>query len=257
MTYQDRHIYWVSGQDALPFLQGVLSNSVMSLQGADGLLWAALLNPQGKYLSDMFIGRVQGQLICDLSSAQAEASIRRLTMYRLRADVQFLLQDWGMVAGVGTVPNGAFADPRHPALGWRIYGPKNQLPALQAVDWDMLRVQHLIPQAGIELIENDSYLLEMGFERLHGVDFRKGCYVGQEVTARMKHKTELRKGLARVALSGPVPLGTAIENEGKEVGRIYTQAGGYALAYLRFGRTSELMQAAGQTVTLAPQPNLD
>ena len=71
----------------------------------------------------------------------------------------------------------------------------------QSIDWDALRVEHLIPESGIELIPDETYLLEAGFERLHGVDFRKGCYVGQEVTARMKHKTELRKGLVTVGIT--------------------------------------------------------
>jgi hypothetical protein len=112
----------------------------------------------------------------------------------------------------------------------------------------------VIPESGIELIPDESYLLEMGFERLHGVDFRKGCYVGQEVTARMKHKTELRKGLARVGIAGTVLVGTEImTDDGKPVGNLFTQSGGAALAYLRFDRAQGPMTAGGAAVTFEGQ----
>ena len=88
-------------------------------------------------------------------------------------------------------------------------------------------------------------------ERLHGVDFRKGCYVGQEVTARMKHKTELRKGLVRVTVSAPVPVGTEIMAGEKPAGILYTQAGGEGIAYLRLDRAKEGMQAGDAQVALA------
>ena len=104
-------------------------------------------------------------------------------------------------------------------------------------------VAHCIPECGAELIPGESYILECGFERLDGVDFRKGCYVGQEVTARMKHKTELRKGLARVAVSGKAEPGTEITADGKPVGRLTTRAGDRAIAYLRFDKAGADMRA--------------
>ena len=93
------------------------------------------------------------------------------------------------------------------------------------------------------MIVDDSYLLESGFERLHGVDFRKGCYVGQEVTARMKHKTDLRKGLVRVRIAGSAPVGTPIMAGDKPGGTLFTQSGGFAIAYLRFDRMDGPMTA--------------
>ncbi|TAG15636.1 MAG: folate-binding protein, partial [Rhodobacterales bacterium] len=140
-------------------------------------------------------------------------------------------------------------DPRHPALGWRAYGDAGGRPA---IDWDSIRVTHLIPESGIELIPDDSYILEAGFERLHGVDFRKGCYVGQEVTARMKHKTELRKGLARVAIRGSAPVGTEILSDGKPAGTLFSQSGDRAIAYLRFDRAEGALTAGPATLQLLP-----
>ncbi|NJS38251.1 MAG: hypothetical protein HC783_03685 [Rhodobacteraceae bacterium] len=105
---------------------------------------------------------------------------------------------------------------------------------------------------GIELIPDTSYILEAGFERLHGVDFRKGCYVGQEVTARMKHKTELRKGLMRVAVTGTAPVGTAITAGERTLGQLFTQSGGFGIAYLRHDWVEPEMRAG--TAVLHPSP---
>ncbi len=236
----DRHLVALEGADVLTFLQGVVSNDVLPLAGADGLVWTALLTPQGKYLADFFVGRLQGRFFLDLPAALAPQTLQRLAMYRLRAKVVFSDLDWAVGRGLGDAPAGALPDPRHPALGWRSYGLSTGAPA---TDWAAIRVAHVIPETGIELIPNESYLLETGFERLHGVDFRKGCYVGQEVTARMKHKTELRKGLVRVQIDGAAEPGTAITAEGREAGTLHTVAGTQALAHLRFDRAGTAMQA--------------
>ena len=116
-----------------------------------------------------------------------------------------------------------------------------------------LRVAHLVPETGVELVADASYILEMGFERLNGVDFRKGCYVGQEVTARMKHKTELKKGLVRVDIDGPPPVpGTEILAGDKPAGTLYTAVQGAGLAYLRFDRAGGEMRAGDARI----RPNI-
>ncbi|NBZ88738.1 CAF17-like 4Fe-4S cluster assembly/insertion protein YgfZ [Stagnihabitans tardus] len=244
----ERRIVGLEGADVLPFLQGLVTNDVLPLAKGKGLVWAGLLTPQGKYLADFFVGNDGGGLFLDLPEPMADGVLRRLTMYRLRADVRFVARETGVVRGLGAAPEGALADPRHEALGWRLYGAG----AEAQVDWDAIRVEAMVPESGIELVPEESYPLELGFERLRGVDFRKGCYVGQEVTARMKHKTELRKGLVRVALEAPVPVGTPVTAAGKEAGAVYTQSGGRGLAWLRFDRTEGAMEAAGGAVRLAP-----
>lgn len=115
------------------------------------------------------------------------------------------------------------------------------------MDWTAIEVANLIPTSGIELT-SDTFILEVGFERLNGVDFRKGCYVGQEVTARMKHKTELRKGLAQVQVTGDADVGTLIEADGKPAGTLLSRSGDLALAYLRFDRARGPMRAGDATV---------
>jgi tRNA-modifying protein YgfZ len=248
-TAADRVVWTVSGADRFKFLQGLISNDMLPLEKAPGLIWAALLSPQGKYLADFFVMRPEGadHLLIDIHQDLAAATWRRLMMYRMRADVQLGTTDLTVTRGLGAGPSGSMPDPRHSALGWRAYGLAGG-PAV--IDWDAIRVEHCIPASGIELIVEDSYLLETGFERLHGVDFRKGCYVGQEVTARMKHKTELRKGLVTVGIEGEAPVGTEILSGDKEAGRIFTQSGGKAIAYLRFDRSSGPMMAGDARVFL-------
>lgn len=244
-----RSIIEISGKDRITFLQGLVTNDVSRLR--DGPLYAALLTPQGKYLADFFLIEQDDNILMDVSADLAENLIQRLTMYRLRADVGIAPSDRQVHRGLGPVPEGAFADPRLPALGWRRYSRDTAPDAADAQAYEALRVAHCVPETGVELIPNETYILEAGFERLHGVDFHKGCYVGQEVTARMKHKTQLKKGLKTVLVKGEAPVGTAILSDGKPVGTLYSQANGKGIAYLRFDRARGQMRAGAAEVTLA------
>ena len=247
-TAPDRLVYTLTGTDALPFLQGLVTNDVLPLAKAPGIVWAALLTPQGKYLADFFVVNTGAALLLDIKSSLAATTVQRLSMYKLRADVQITPTDLAVTRGLGEAPSGALPDPRHPAMGWRAYGLPGGDPV---IDWDALRVANTIPESGVELIPNDSYILENGFERLRGVNFRKGCYVGQEVTARMKHKTELKKGLVPVQIDGDAAPGTPILQDGKPAGTLFTRAGDRALAWLRLDRT-EGLTAGGAKIMLPP-----
>ena len=250
-TAPDRTLWTLTGKDALSFLQGLVSNDLRPLEAAPGIVWCALLNPQGKYLADFFVVRpADGKLLIDIASTLAADTLRRLTMYRLRADVQIAPSPLHVLRGLGAPPAGSLPDPRHPALGWRLWSATPG--TAPTIDWDRVRVAHVIPESGIELIPDDSYILEAGFERLHGVDFRKGCYVGQEVTARMKHKTELRKGLVAVVVDGVAQVGAEVLSDGKPAGVIYTQSDGRAIAYLRHDRIAPEMQAGNAVVRPLP-----
>ncbi|MFY2824661.1 YgfZ/GcvT domain-containing protein [Ruegeria sp. MALMAid1280] len=241
----NRRILRLSGSDTDSFLQGLVTNDISGLD--TGLVYAALLTPQGKYLADFFLKRDGDAVLLDVSEDIADSFVKRLGMYKLRADV--VIEDSGLnlQRGTGQAPEGALPDPRHPDMGWRAYTPKPE--ADDGTDWDAIRVRHCIPETGIELTP-DSYILESGFEALNGVDFKKGCYVGQEVTARMKHKTELRKGLRSVRVEGSAPVGTEILSGGKSAGTLFTQANGQGIAYLRLDRATGDMQANGAAVSL-------
>lgn len=136
-------------------------------------------------------------------------------------------------------------DPRHEALGWRAYGDTDQS---DATDWNALYVAHMIPRTGVELT-GDTYVLEARFEALNGVDFKKGCFVGQEIVARMKHKTTLQKGLAQVQIEGPARTGDPIMAADKPAGTLHSIDGDKGLAYLRFDRATGVMQAGTAKLT--------
>ncbi len=239
----ERILYEITGADREHFLQGLVTNDVSHVK--DGLVYTALLTPQGKYLADFFLLTRGEAIVLDIDASIAEATIKRLSMYKLRADVAIAPSDLNVYRGTGPAPEGALADPRHPDMGWRLYGDK---AGDDGTDWDAIRVAHCIPETGVELTP-DTFILEAGFERLAGVDFRKGCYVGQEVTARMKHKTELRKGFVTVDVKGPAEPGAEITSDGRSIGRLFTRSGDRAIAYLRFGRATGEMAADDAVVT--------
>ena len=226
-----RHIFRLSGADTRNFLQGLVTNDVERID--TGLVYAALLTPQGKYLADFFLVPDGDAVLMDADASQADMLRMRLGMYRLRADVTITDTALFVHRGLGAAPKDGFADPRHGKMGWRAYRDAPQTD--DTVDWTARRVALMIPETGIELTP-DTFILEARFEAINGVDFRKGCYVGQEVTARMKHKTTLRKGLAAVAIDGPAETGTQIIAKGKTAGTLLSRAGNIGIAYLRFDR---------------------
>ena len=237
----DRTVLALTGTDRTDFLQGLVTNDITR----DGLVYAALLTPQGKFLADFFVISEDDRLLIDVAESHAAPLFQRLSMYRLRADVQITETDLILSRGTGDAPDGAFADPRNQALGWRLYG---ETDVSDSTDWDSLRIAHLVPETGIELTP-ETYVLEANFEALNGVDFRKGCFVGQEIVARMKHKTDLRKGLCRVRIEGDASPGDAITADGKPAGTLYTCTGDAGIAYLRFDRADGVMHAGHATLT--------
>ena len=269
-----RAVLRLGGLDARDWLQGLVSNDVRRL-ARDHAVYAALLTPQGKYLFDFFLVEgADGAILLDVAASRAAALMQRLSLYRLRRDVQIadvsaqtqVALVWrpqtgqAQTGGAALASPGALvvADPRDAALGWRLYAQDAAAAlALAGVEiaprdaYDALRVTAGAPESGVELIPDDSYILEAGFERLNGVDFRKGCYVGQEVTARMRHKTDLRKGLLRVRVEGAAPPpGTPVTTaDGKPAGALFTVIDGAGLAHLRFDRAAGRLSAGGATVT--------
>ena len=256
---ENRAILHITGKDAFAFLQGLITNDMAktALGSQGSLIYTALLSPQGKYLFDFFVLEDRGDYLgagylIDIDAECADGFCQRLTMYKLRADVQIEKTIGWVARGLSdkTGDKTVHPDPRHGSLGWRSYH-FDAPPPLPDTDWNALYVRHLIPKTGVELIANETYILEAGFERLNGVDFQKGCYVGQEVTARMKHKTTLRKGLARVRLDGVVAIGTDIMAGGKSIGKVLSQADGRAIAHLRFEQAKGEMLAGGVLVTIS------
>ena len=246
----DRAVLSVSGSDASGFLQGLITNDLGKLR--DGAaIHGALLTPQGKYLFDFLVFRRGEAFFLDCEADSRPALAKRLAMYRLRADAVIDAAVPDTVCAVfgsdaeetagGVEEADVFADPRHPALGARVVGERGGdvlkragIEEAARAEYEALRIAQGIPDGRRDLVPEKSFLLENGYEELNGVDFEKGCYVGQEVTARMKHRKLVRKRLVPVRIDGPAPEpGTAVFNGESEVGEIRSSAGNLALALLR------------------------
>jgi tRNA-modifying protein YgfZ len=249
-----RTVLRMAGADVREVLQNVVTNNLDRLAPGNAV-YAALLTPQGKYLFDfLLIDGADGAVLIDCAADRAEALAARLRMYCMRRDARLTGEAELGVALVwgGDAPDGPLvvADPRATALGWRLYAaePAVALAATGAATadraaYDAIRVAHLVPASGVELVPDQTYILEAGFEALNGVDFHKGCYVGQEVTARMKHKAVLKKRLVRVRVDGETAPGTPVTTHGKPVGALFSQSGGRGLALLRLDRVEGVLEA--------------
>ena len=248
----NRTVLCVRGPDAKSFLQNLVTNDVTKLNNK--IIYSALLTPQGKLFADFFLADLGQDILIDVNSKVSDSLLKLLNLYKLRAEITIEKTNLKVSTGINNRPQNGLEDPRHPKMGWRYYG--NEVLSEKNIDWEKLRIENLIPEFGKEL-SSDSYILEYGFEKLNGVDFKKGCYVGQEVTARMKHKTKLRKGLAIVETTGRVPLNTPIYANNKIVGKVFSCTNSQGLAYLRFDSALKKMMAGKIEITYHKNSFLD
>src|ERR1700728_1471881 len=258
---EDRGVLSVSGEDATSFLQGLLTNDVERLQPSEAR-YAALLTPQGKSLFCMIVRRAPGEepsYLIDCAPAQAADLAKRLGFYKLRAKVAVadVSADRAVAAFWGdespSVAEGLlYADPRDPRLGWRAILPRPLAAAIGSEhggEYEGLRIAVGAPKGGLDFAYADAFPHAANFDLLHGVDFDKGCYVGQEVVSRMKHRGTARKRVTRVKLGGPAPApGTPVMDRELAVGALRSASGREALALLRLDRAEEAM-AAGRTLS--------
>jgi folate-binding protein YgfZ len=224
----------VSGGDAETFLQGLVSNDLRKL--SSGAVYAAMLSPQGKFLHDFFLIRRGDAILMDCDSLRVNDLLSRLTLYKLRAAVNIEKLPDAVTAAWGKKTEQGYADPRLPAMGYRIIGAAKTDGWQEKTfdDYEAHRLALGIPDGAQDMLIDKSFLLELGFESLHGVDFNKGCYVGQEVTARSKFRGQVRKHIYQVRADGELPpLGTPIVQDGAEVGQLRSHAGNIGLAIIR------------------------
>ena len=287
---EDRGLLSVGGVDRVTFLQGLVSNDIEKV-GAKRAVYAALLTPQGKYLHDFFVVGLDDALLLDCERARLDDLKKRLSMFKLRADVT--LDDrsgelrvatlYGDSAGdalglsgdagsAGTFGGGiAFIDPRLKDAGARAVLPLEgaaktledaRFKATDAPEYDRLRLQLGLPDGSRDLVVEKSTLLESGFDELNGVDWDKGCYMGQELTARTKYRGLVKKRLVPVTFDGPPPAPeTPVMLGEKEAGELRSSLpaddGGIGLALLRLDSMAEAdetetaLKAGAVTVTPA------
>lgn len=255
MTYltelPSRGVIEVAGEDRVAFLQGLVSNDV-ELVTPGRAIWTGLLTPQGKYLADFFILTDGTTLLLDCERAQIPMLASKLSRFRLRSKVTVTARDdvhvgaaWG-----GTAPSSAIVapDPRLPQAGWRVISssplPANATPE----DWDRHRLALALPDGTRDLEVDKTVLLEAGFDELHGLSWTKGCYMGQELTARTKYRGLLKRRLVQVEGELPPP-GTPILREGTEVGTMRSSHDHIGLAILRLDAIDASLSAAGIKLT--------
>ena len=270
---EDRGVVSVDGPEAGAFLQGLISNDIERVTDARAI-YAALLTPQGKFLHDFFVLRRGAGYLLDCEGPRTGDLGQRLMAYRLRADVALAdaTEDFRVIAlfggeggdGAFDLPAGEgsaapcaggtlMRDPRGAALGFRAVLPVSADLAFldqagfargSPADYERHRIAMGAPDGSRDMEVGRATLMECGFEALNGVDFEKGCYVGQELTARTKHRGLVRRRLARVALEGPLPpAGTPIVAGEREVGEIRSGLDGAALAVLRLERIAAAAEA--------------
>jgi tRNA-modifying protein YgfZ len=258
----DRGVVSVSGADATGFLQGLLTNDVERLAPGEAR-YAALLTPQGKILFDMIVVRAPSAdgaaYLLDCAATQAADLTRRLGFYRLRAKVNIADESaaravaafWGPEPAA-VEPGVLYADPRDPRLGWRAILPRPIADALGAEhvnEYEGLRIAIVAPKGGADFAYGNAFPHDVNLDLLHGLDFDKGCYVGQEVVSRMKHRGTARRRIVRVKLAGPPPApGAPILDRELTVGALGSSSGREALALLRLDRVEDAA-AAGRPLS--------
>lgn len=277
-----RAVLAVGGPDRVVFLQGLVSNDVTKL-APECALYAALLTAQGKYLHDFFLADGGGEIWLDCESERLGDLKRRLSLYRLRAKVVIEERPELAVAAVfgrdGLAALGlplepgatrqigdgvALVDPRLAALGARHIGPREtirtELAALGVAEvdfaeYDRQRLALGVPDGSRDLVVEKSTLLESGFDELHGVDWQKGCYIGQELTARTKYRGLIKKRLFPVRIDGAaLTPGALLTLDGKEAGEMRSARDSIGLALLRLEAVAENRALSAGTTTVTPLP---
>lgn len=254
----DRTVIRVDGADARHFLQNLITANVDAIKPGEAQS-AALLTPQGKILFDFLISKAgETAYDCDIRSDQSEDFIRRLTLYKLRAAVSFAsLKEQPVIAGWHSdAPAAALRDLRFPgeANVWRLYG-EGPAPDAERAAWDAVRIASGVAESGADFALSDVFPHDILMDRNGGVDFRKGCYVGQEVVSRMQHRGTARRRVAVLTADADLPAASDAGAEigilagDKPVGSLGSVAGRSGLAIVRTDRVADAL-SQGMPLTL-------
>jgi folate-binding protein YgfZ len=230
-----RSLIYIEGDDRYVFLQNLITNDINTLE-KNPVLYSCLLTPQGKFLFDFFIIKADKYLIIDCEGEERGKELySRLNLYRLRSKVTLSLEENANIYA-GTLPlppKGSLKDPRNPQIGWRSFEKPEEAESPFDV-WDRYRIRLGIPDGSRDMIPDKSTLLECNIDKLNGVSFEKGCYVGQEVTARMKYRGLTKKHLYAVEFSPPyLEAFSDIHLNEKKIGQVHSANKELGLALLK------------------------
>lgn len=244
-----RALIRVSGPDARPFLHNLLTQDVETLTPGE-LRFGALLSPPGRLLFDLFLRGEADGVTLDVAADRREALMQRLTMYRLRAQVAVEADDRPVFVSWPDVGTGFVVDPRAPGLGGRGFGLTVHADAAED-DWQAHRLSAGLPDPAADGGSDKTYVIEANFDLLNGIDFQKGCFVGQETTSRMKRRGAIRTRMLPIAFDGPPPpFGTEVLNGDLRAGQTLTGHNGAAMALLRLDRLEGALTVEGRPVTV-------
>lgn len=256
----DRGVVKLNGDDARHFLNNLVTAELTELKPGTAC-FAALLTPQGKIVADFLVTEAPaghgGGLLLDCPKALASQLATKLNFYKLRAKVtvENLTDQLGVLAAWGgqpqMMPDLAYLDPRNSELGIRVVVPQELAEKLVGVlgaelvaadNYEQHRIVCGVPSGGSDFIYGDAFPHETNMDRLHGVDFDKGCYVGQEVVSRMQHRGTARTRTVRLIVDGASPeTGSDVMADGKSVGKMGSARSGHALALLRIDKVSDAL----------------
>ncbi len=248
-----RSVLFVAGPDRVSFLQGLVSNDVSAAVPGHAV-WAALLTPQGKYLADFFVLSDGERLLLDCEREQAPMLAQKLARFRLRAKVEVGETGLAVAAawnGAPVLPADVLAapDPRLPDAGWRILADAPVPGNADEADYDRHRLLLGLPDGTRDCEPDRTVLLEAGFDELHGISWTKGCYMGQELTARTRYRGLLKRRLVPVSATGALPTpGTALNAAGREVGTMRSSRETLGLAVLRLDHLHGALEFDGGTL---------
>lgn len=256
LKLENRGVVRLTGPDSKSLLQGLITSDIENLS-ENNALYAALLTPQGKFLFDMIIIEADGELLLDVEADRKPDLLRRLMMYKLRADAEIIDDPrsvWALFDGEAQ-DGVAYSDPRHKAMHLRVISSDSPAPdasPLAVEKYEERRIRHGVPDSSRDMKIEKDFWLETDAERLSGVSFSKGCFVGQELTARMKHRMTLKKKLVTIKSGGAdIPAGVEIKTEsGKPAGEVRTSQGPFAIAYFRLEYADQPLVADGIPVTV-------
>lgn len=286
VALEDRGVVSLRGDDARSFLQGLTTNDI-NLVTPDRAIWTGLLTPQGKYLFDFFVAEMMGALVLDVERSRMDDLLALLARYKLRAKVDITddSADWIVVALIGSEADGpalagfegrggafaggiCFVDPRYGGAGARAIMPRDVLANLDdqgferggAEDYDLHRLICGLPDGSRDLVVGKSFPMEHGFDGLHGIAWEKGCYVGQEMTARMRYRANMKRTMLPVEIDGPTPAqGTPVTQNGRDAGEMRSSHDGIGLALLRIealekfgGPDGELLAGEARITPMRP-----
>ena len=243
-----RALIRVSGPDARPFLHNLLTQDVETLTPG-ALRFGALLSPPGRLLFDLFLWGEEDAVVLDVAAERRKALIQRLTLYKLRAKVEIMpLADAVFVAWGADIPEGFVPDPRLAELGGRRWGDQGGTDATEA-DWQAHRLGLGVPDPTADTLLDKTYPIEADFDLLNGIDFHKGCFIGQETTSRMKRRGTIKNRMMAIAFDGPAPeRGAEVLNGELRAGEVMTGAQGRAIALMRLDRLDGNLTVDGRSV---------